>query len=49
MAGYEAARRVHFIAMAGLALFTVGHVLMAIAVPRTIATMLLGFRNKGGA
>lgn len=46
LGGYEFARRIHFWAMAGLALFTLGHVVMALIVPRTIAAMLLGFRKE---
>ncbi len=45
--GYEPARRVHFFAMAGLGLFAVGHVVMALLVPRTIAGMLLGLKTEG--
>ncbi len=40
--GYEAARRVHFLAMAGVAAFTVGHVAMVAAVPSTLLPMLRG-------
>ncbi len=42
MAGYEAARHVHFIAMALLAAFVAVHVLMVALVPRTLAAMIRG-------
>lgn len=42
MFGYEGARRVHFFAMAGMVGFIVVHVLMALAVPKTIKAMLWG-------
>ena len=42
MGGYEAARRVHFFAMAGLCAFIVVHVVMVALVPRTLLTMLRG-------
>lgn len=40
--GYEAARRVHFCAMAGLCAFIVVHVAMVALVPRTLLAMLRG-------
>ena len=40
--GYEAARRVHFVAMAGLCAFIVVHVAMVALVPRTLLAMLRG-------
>jgi thiosulfate reductase cytochrome b subunit len=40
--GYEAARRVHFFAMAGLCGFIVVHVVMVALVPRTLLAMLRG-------
>jgi len=40
--GYEAARRVHFLAMAGLCAFIVVHVAMVALVPRTLLAMLRG-------
>lgn len=40
--GYEAARRVHFAAMAALLAFALGHAAMALAVPRTLLAMLRG-------
>ena len=42
MGGYEAARRVHFFAMAGLCAFIVVHVVMVALVPRTLLAMLRG-------
>jgi thiosulfate reductase cytochrome b subunit len=39
---YEGARFVHFFAMAGLVLFVVVHVLMALLVPRTLPTIFTG-------
>jgi thiosulfate reductase cytochrome b subunit len=40
--GYEVAREVHFIAMAGIAGFIVIHLLLALIVPRTILPMISG-------
>ena len=40
--GYETARRIHFFAMAGVVAFLVVHVVMALAVPRTIVAMIRG-------
>jgi thiosulfate reductase cytochrome b subunit len=40
--GYEAARRVHFFAMAGLCAFVVVHVAMVALMPRTLLAMLRG-------
>lgn len=42
MGGYEAARYVHFIAMALLAAFVMLHVLMVALVPRTLLAMIRG-------
>lgn len=42
LGGYEAARRVHFVCMAGIAAFVVVHVAMVIAVPRSLVAMVLG-------
>lgn len=42
MGGYEAARRVHFFAMAGLCAFVAVHLAMVALVPRTLLTMLRG-------
>ena len=40
--GYDVAREVHFIAMAGIAGFIVIHLLLALIVPRTILPMISG-------
>jgi thiosulfate reductase cytochrome b subunit len=40
--GYDAARRVHFFAMAGLLAFVVVHLLMVALVPRTLLAMIRG-------
>jgi thiosulfate reductase cytochrome b subunit len=40
--GYDVAREVHFIAMAGIAGFIVIHLLMVLIVPRTILPMIGG-------
>jgi thiosulfate reductase cytochrome b subunit len=42
MGDYEGARYVHFFAMAGIVLFVIGHVAMALLVPRTIGAMIGG-------
>ncbi len=42
LGGYEAARRVHFLAMAALAAFAAVHVAMAALVPRTLRAMIRG-------
>ncbi|KQX87449.1 cytochrome b/b6 domain-containing protein [Variovorax sp. Root473] len=42
LGGYEAARRVHFIAMAALVAFVAAHLVMVALVPRTLLTMLRG-------
>jgi len=42
MGGYESARVVHFLAMCGLVVFFVVHVVMAVRVPRTLRAMILG-------
>jgi thiosulfate reductase cytochrome b subunit len=42
MGGYDNARIVHFLAMAGLAMFVVVHVAMVALVPRTFLAMLRG-------
>jgi len=42
LGGYETARRIHFFAMAGIVLFFVVHVVMALLVPRTIVAMIRG-------
>jgi thiosulfate reductase cytochrome b subunit len=40
--GYDAARYVHFIAMAAIAGFVVVHVLMALLVPKSLRAMIIG-------
>jgi thiosulfate reductase cytochrome b subunit len=40
--GYEVARRVHFLAMAGIAGFVVLHLALVLLVPRTLPTMITG-------
>ena len=40
--GFESARLVHFLCMAGIVLFIAVHVLMALLVPRTIRAMITG-------
>jgi len=42
LGGYEAARRVHFLAMAGLVAFAGIHLLMVALVPRTLLAMIRG-------
>ena len=42
LGGYEAARRVHFFAMAALVAFVAVHLTMVALVPRTLLTMLRG-------
>lgn len=42
LGGYEAARHVHFFAMAGLVGFVVVHVLMVALVPRSLRAMTIG-------
>jgi thiosulfate reductase cytochrome b subunit len=42
MGGYEGARRVHFLAMAALVLFVMGHLVMVMLVPRSLLTMIRG-------
>ncbi len=42
LGGYEAARRVHFVAMAGLVAFVGVHLVMVALVPRTLLAMLSG-------
>jgi thiosulfate reductase cytochrome b subunit len=42
MGGYESARRVHFLAMAGLVLFILVHLLLVALVPRTLPGMITG-------
>ena len=42
LGGYELARRIHFFAMAGIALFLAVHLVMVALVPRTLLTMIHG-------
>ena len=42
MGGYEAARRVHFFAMAALVAFVIAHLAMVALVPRTLLAMIRG-------
>ena len=42
LGGYDMARRVHFLAMAGMVAFVVVHVAMVALVPRTLLTMIRG-------
>jgi thiosulfate reductase cytochrome b subunit len=42
LGGYEAARRVHFLAMSALVVFAGVHLLMVALVPRTLLAMVLG-------
>jgi thiosulfate reductase cytochrome b subunit len=42
MGGYEAARRVHFLAMAALVGFVGVHLVMVVLVPRTLLAMIRG-------
>ena len=46
LGGYEIARRVHFLAMAGLVAFVVVHVVMVALVPRSLLTMISSTRGK---
>jgi thiosulfate reductase cytochrome b subunit len=43
--GYDGARAAHFIGLVALALFTVGHVVMVAAHPRSFVTMVTGGRR----
>ena len=42
LGGYEVARRLHFLAMAGIVGFTAVHLLLVILVPRTLPAMITG-------
>ena len=42
MGGYEVARRIHFLAMAGLVLFIAVHLALVIIVPSTLPGMITG-------
>ena len=46
LGGYEAARRIHFVAMAALVGFVVVHLVMVALVPRTLLAMLAGRAGK---
>jgi thiosulfate reductase cytochrome b subunit len=46
MGGYEAARRVHFFAMAALSAFIAIHVAMVALVPKTLLPMIIGTRAQ---
>jgi thiosulfate reductase cytochrome b subunit len=47
--GYDAARAVHLLVLAALALFTVVHVVQVLLHPRTLADMTLGGRRPEGS
>jgi thiosulfate reductase cytochrome b subunit len=42
LGGYETARRIHFLAMAGIAAFLILHVALVAIVPRTLLAMTIG-------
>jgi thiosulfate reductase cytochrome b subunit len=42
LGGYEAARRLHFVAMAGIVTFTTIHLVMVMLIPRTLIGMITG-------
>jgi thiosulfate reductase cytochrome b subunit len=42
LGGYEVARRVHFLAMAGISSFIIVHLALVVLVPRTLVAMLTG-------
>jgi thiosulfate reductase cytochrome b subunit len=42
LGGYEAARLVHFFAMAAIVAFTVLHIVMALVVPKSLRAMIIG-------
>lgn len=46
LGGFATARYVHFLAMSGIALFVVIHVLMVLIVPRTLWAMLTGGKHE---
>lgn len=49
MGGYEASRRIHFLAMAGIVGFLILHLALVAIVPRTLVGMLTGrVANSGG-
>jgi thiosulfate reductase cytochrome b subunit len=47
LGGYEIARRVHFLAMTGIAIFVVVHLVLVAVVPRTLPPMLTGRAMHG--
>jgi thiosulfate reductase cytochrome b subunit len=49
LGGYEAARRVHFLAMAFITSFLVVHLVLIAVVPRTLKVMLFGRPQQKGA
>ena len=46
MGGYDGARVVHFLAMLGLMLFSLGHVIMVLLRPRTLIEMITGGKHE---
>lgn len=46
LGGYELTRRIHFLAMSGVLLFVVVHIVMALLVPRTLASISVGLESK---
>jgi thiosulfate reductase cytochrome b subunit len=46
MGGYDRARYVHFAGMAFICCFTVGHVVLALLVPKTVLLMVLGWSKS---
>jgi thiosulfate reductase cytochrome b subunit len=42
LGGYEVARRIHFLAMAGIVAFIVLHLALVALVPRTLVSMITG-------
>jgi len=44
--GFQSARLVHFLAMSGIALFVLVHVLLAVLVPKTIQAMVTGYASE---
>src|ERR1700744_3210754 len=49
LGGYEVARRIHFLAMAGIVGFVVLHLTLVALVPRTLLAMLTGPTPAGGS
>ncbi|HSW21051.1 MAG TPA: cytochrome b/b6 domain-containing protein [Ramlibacter sp.] len=49
LGGYEAARRIHFFAMAALVVFVGVHLVMVALVPRTLLTMFVAGRTRSKA